>query len=598
MVNELEKAISIKNAIDKIDKGKFFLPSIQRRFVWSTKQIEFLFDSIMQGFPINTFMFWEVTNDEIINNFRFYDFLREYYEYQGGINPERNTKGFESFQAVIDGQQRLNSLYIALKGSYAYKRKYKKKEKKDEENYPSRRLFLDILSPIENDEEQKVYDFRFLIHNNHLKEANYTKKKVKNEEGQLEERDAFWFEVGKILEFNSEHDVVNYLNDNNLAIGDFPGKTLLSLFKLIHEKELINFYLEDEQEFNKILFEFIRTNSGGTTLSFADLLMSIVTASWEQGESTKGAREEIDELINEVENIGFNINQDFVLKTCLVLHSDDVNFKLENFKQDTVETIKHDWGTISKCIKEAFELLRSLSFNDVSLRAKNAAIPVIHFLHKTNLYQSINQDHKHLNIKQTIKRYLHLAMLNKLFSGSTDAFLMQLRKAINENNADNRFPLELMVERFRGTPRAFSLSDDMLENLLISNYGSLDTFYLLSLLFPGFNYEFKNPNVDHLFPRNQFNGDNLNQLPDEETRRFYAENWDTVLNLALLTEEQNQSKSDKPLKEWIYEQETHNRNIRSELLIPEDVSLDFNNFKTFIQKRKELLIQKLKEKVD
>ena len=48
MANELEKAITIKSAIDKIDAGDFLLPSIQRRFVWNTEQIELLFDSIIQ----------------------------------------------------------------------------------------------------------------------------------------------------------------------------------------------------------------------------------------------------------------------------------------------------------------------------------------------------------------------------------------------------------------------------------------------------------------------------------------------------------------------------------------------------------------------
>ena len=121
MANELEKAITIKNAIDKIDSGDFLLPSIQRRFVWNPIQIEYLFDSIMQDYPINTFMFWEVEDDSIKNQFRFYDFLKKYVEYQGGNNNERKTKGYKNFKAVIDGQQRLNSLYIGLKGSYAYR---------------------------------------------------------------------------------------------------------------------------------------------------------------------------------------------------------------------------------------------------------------------------------------------------------------------------------------------------------------------------------------------------------------------------------------------------------------------------------------------
>ena len=47
--------ITVKDTIDYIDEGIYLLPAIQRKFVWSSDQIEVLFDSIMRGYPINTF---------------------------------------------------------------------------------------------------------------------------------------------------------------------------------------------------------------------------------------------------------------------------------------------------------------------------------------------------------------------------------------------------------------------------------------------------------------------------------------------------------------------------------------------------------------
>jgi uncharacterized protein with ParB-like and HNH nuclease domain len=362
MANELDSAITIKKAIDNIDSGDFLLPAIQRRFVWNTRQIEMLFDSIMQDYPINTFMFWEVTDKEIKNKFRFYSFLKKYVEYKGGNNEEVNTKGYKDFKAIIDGQQRLNSLYIGLKGSYAYKNYIyrKKKYREDEINYPSRNLYLDILNPIENDENKKVYDFKFLVCNNHKKENERTTKKIIDENDQEQIVECFWFDVSKILEFTNEHNVVMFLSEKKLDIGGFAGETLLKLFKLVNEKPIINFYLEKDQNFDKVLYEFIRTNSGGTTLSFADLLMSIITASWEKGKSSKGAREEIDNVIRQVKEIGFNISQDFVLKTTLVLFSSDIKFRLKNFDSSTIQKIKEEWGVITLCIKSTFELIKSL----------------------------------------------------------------------------------------------------------------------------------------------------------------------------------------------------------------------------------------------
>ncbi len=55
-----EKPITIREAIENIDKRKYFLPAIQREFVWGADQIERLFDSLMREYPISSFLFWQV----------------------------------------------------------------------------------------------------------------------------------------------------------------------------------------------------------------------------------------------------------------------------------------------------------------------------------------------------------------------------------------------------------------------------------------------------------------------------------------------------------------------------------------------------------
>ena len=69
MSSGFERPITIKQAIDKIDDRTYLLPAIQRKFVWSSERIEVLFDSIMRGYPISSFMFWEVTENKIKNEF-------------------------------------------------------------------------------------------------------------------------------------------------------------------------------------------------------------------------------------------------------------------------------------------------------------------------------------------------------------------------------------------------------------------------------------------------------------------------------------------------------------------------------------------------
>ena len=73
-----ETPISVKELVEGIRDRKYFLPSIQREFVWGTDRIAMLFDSLMKGFPIGSFLFWEVPKDKI-EDFSFYEFIRDFH---------------------------------------------------------------------------------------------------------------------------------------------------------------------------------------------------------------------------------------------------------------------------------------------------------------------------------------------------------------------------------------------------------------------------------------------------------------------------------------------------------------------------------------
>jgi uncharacterized protein with ParB-like and HNH nuclease domain len=114
--------ISISDVTSRIDSHRLLLPAIQREFIWDSDRIEWLFDSLLQGYPIGSFLFWKVQDQRDKENYRYYEFLRAYRQRYRTHNPEFNTAGHADFDAVLDGQQRLTSIYIGLKGTYAYKR--------------------------------------------------------------------------------------------------------------------------------------------------------------------------------------------------------------------------------------------------------------------------------------------------------------------------------------------------------------------------------------------------------------------------------------------------------------------------------------------
>jgi uncharacterized protein with ParB-like and HNH nuclease domain len=587
--------ISINEAITKIVGANYLLPAIQRKFVWSSNQIEVLFDSIMRNYPINSFMLWEVKKDDVKNKFKFYRFLTEYRQFFGEDNPSIDTKSLENsfpdFKAVIDGQQRLTSLYIGLKGSYAYKLP-RKWWYDNEENIPTRHLYLNLSKPLpEENERQMTYDFQFLT------KLEFERKNTGED---------IWFKVGDIYDAEKTNVHINSAKENISSSNTFRLETIQQLRKVIFEDQLINYYLETTQEIDTVLDIFIRTNSGGEPLSFSDLLMSITTAHWKSE-----SRKEIPDVVNkvlEIGNQGFLISKDFVLKTCLVLFNDNIKFQVKNFDQNTVIVFEENWDRIKKSIIETFKLLSNLGFNNHSLRAKNAAIPIIYYIFYRGIENDINSPIKYKEDKLLIRKWLCLSLLKGVFGSQSDTVLTTIKKVIKAELADSSkspiFPFDRIKEEFKANPaKNLSFDDNFIEGLLTTQKDAPDCFPILSLIYSHLNFGNQDFHKDHLHPASYFYNSTRENYETDADFRFYTDpaNWNSILNLQLLNGTLNQSKLDTPLKDWI----KINKIDKINQLIPEIgkdendiefiVSLDISDFRSFLTERKKLLIGQLKK---
>src|ERR1700694_1466149 len=145
--------ISISDVISRIRERRLLLPAIQREFVWGPKKVEWLFDSLLQGYPIGSFLFWEVRDSKAKAEYRYYEFLRGYRERYRTHNPEFSTTGHSDFDAVLDGQQRLTAVHIGFTGTYAYKRDRVWWEN-TEKALPTRQLYLNVLEKAPEDEAE------------------------------------------------------------------------------------------------------------------------------------------------------------------------------------------------------------------------------------------------------------------------------------------------------------------------------------------------------------------------------------------------------------------------------------------------------------
>ncbi|GHK02355.1 hypothetical protein SY2F82_41520 [Streptomyces sp. Y2F8-2] len=96
------------------------LPAIQQEFVWSRDKINRLFDSLMRGYPIGSFLMWQVQEGNA-GRFTFYDFMRDYHERDNAHCAPTGPLGSRAVTAILDGQQRLTALNIGLYGSFTAK---------------------------------------------------------------------------------------------------------------------------------------------------------------------------------------------------------------------------------------------------------------------------------------------------------------------------------------------------------------------------------------------------------------------------------------------------------------------------------------------
>src|SRR3954449_7067154 len=101
-----ETPTTVRQVVQNVLDGKYLLPSIQREFVWTTDQIEMLFDSVLRGYPISSFLFWQVPQSQV-TQWQLYKFLTEYHEAKTRHNEPAKFAEKREITAVLDGQQRL-----------------------------------------------------------------------------------------------------------------------------------------------------------------------------------------------------------------------------------------------------------------------------------------------------------------------------------------------------------------------------------------------------------------------------------------------------------------------------------------------------------
>jgi hypothetical protein len=234
-----EVSYSLSKLMDDIEMGEIGLPDIQRPFVWKNAKVRDLFDSMYQGYPVGYLLFWETDAEKGVK--------------QIGSNNHQKAPHL----LIVDGQQRLTSLFAVLKGISVIR-----------EDYNSEKIEI-AFKPLEGKFE--VADASIRRNPEWIPNISTCFSRDASQFGivgdyitrlkTIREAD------GK--EFSQEEQKACEQSFQKLfSIGSFPF-TVLQLSSGIDEEQVAEV--------------FVRINSEGKSLNQADFILTLMSVFWEDG---------------------------------------------------------------------------------------------------------------------------------------------------------------------------------------------------------------------------------------------------------------------------------------------------------------------------
>lgn len=528
---------TIFRELEKISRKTYVLPAIQRDFIWKPHQIASLFDSLMQGYPMGTFLFWRIL-PETSEKFRFYEFAREYNERDAAHSTPLPTIYNQEVMAVLDGQQRLTALNIGLNGHMAMKLSHKRWNNPDA--FPRTYLYLNLIGCPEKDDTGTLYEFKFL------------QPSIAEDDTQ-----SFWFRVSNISGMPDAFRLLSYIQEYGSHLPEEQRNkalnTLSKLHSVIFTQTSVHYFEETSQDIERVLNIFIRLNAGGTKLTYSDLLLSVAVAQW-QGADARQVITDLVERLNNVDTAGFHFNKDFVLKAGLMLiNNGSVGFKVENFNRNTTSKLQENWDRISNALIRTVQLVSSLGFTEQSLRASSSLLPISYYLYIRNAGENYLTSNHTILDRESIRLWLTKSLLKSsgIWGSGLDTLLTALRDVFNSNQDTNAFPRQELEDVMRRRGKSLDFEPVEIEELLDISYGDSRIFGLMALLFP-FTDLSNRFHIDHIFPASALDPRKLQAAHlEEDTIERLAAQRNMLPNLQLLDGTQNVEKQDTMPLKWL-----------------------------------------------
>ena len=530
------------------EDGGFWLPNIQRPFVWGQEQITRLFDSIMRHYPISTLLVWK-TKSEILHR-KFIDNWHDNLQLTSFYVPKNRKRKC----LVLDGQQRLQALFIGLKGSHN-----------------GEELYFNVLSGEVAAPDDVKYGFDFLD----PAKASFPWIKFKDLifTGNKKRREVLEKIKAKATTPPSGEDADKIADNLDTIDQTFKSEDAIT-YQELDSIDNPKLYSEDD-----VVEVFIRANSGGTKLEKSDLLFSLLSASWEV------ADQEMTELLDSLNCHGFSFDRDFVLKTSLTLLDQGASYEVTKFRKEGVrEQVEQKWDQIAASIQDVLDFVRGKTYIqcDKALPSYRVLIPLIY------IRFCFPESFKAIKDAET---YILRGLLARTFGWASDTLIDALASKAREIQG---FNLDDFFGVIRSQGRSLEISEELLWKM---GYGSHAVHLLFNLWYRNFthtpSYTNNEPQIDHIFPQSLLKTKKIvNPQTGKKVQRYKKLERDQLANCMLLSKEENGAggKSDTPPDVWFADKTDEYLEMH---LIPKDQTLwKVERYEDFIKARQNLIREK------
>ncbi len=555
--------MNIVTLLNQIDSGDIVLPAIQRDFVWSEEKIEKLMDSIMRGYPVGIVLVWETYKDI---QYRQFEKI-----YRNGTRPafiDNSSK--KKLKLVLDGQQRLQALYLSLYGSC--NGKY---------------LYFDILSGRHTDDfEEEKYYFYFATPEEADKWNKETEDNLTNDDEESNGIEYFakvsdLFKIDVFTKQKYRKEITKKLKlkeEDELRLETNLAKLDEVLTK---EQNILKASIIDEnkpsdsqsrQTESDVLEIFVRINKQGTPLSRSDLIFSMIKLNWRESATT------LPEFVDKVnDGNSFEIDIDFIIR-CLFAVSDlGTKFDIDMLrKRSNMYKIQENFERCCMAIESTIDSVQKycwISSSKAMGGILNLVTFVYYFFHLPK-YEIPN------NQIDNFRKSFFLFCFARPFSRYADS---RLGKFIREEliarskNEKSQFPFESAVwwvnywENINGWNEKLIQRNSRLALYIIQQDPGAKTQYKLN-----------KREMDHIFPRSKLREKGF----DESKVNHFANFW-------ILSKGKNINKTNKHPKKYF--KDVPDRELKR-ALIDRDL-LDYRRYRTFLDKRGKAILEKLAEKI-